>query len=767
MTAALDPNIPRARARPPYHGKHDDTASWDIISNFTFQGLQNTYEKSAPITWHVVSKFMQPGPRKRVSKRINRPKHIVATSVISELVYGRNSWANLLPLCRGISLFAMKAHQSIYRIGSRLGQCTPYSTTRRALILMARAARAYARRRDQRIGRKNEMITGTGATAVQMEDCPPGAFDLKPLLERLEEGHRRNLTVEDIINKIDWDHLDRVSSYHWLNALVFFVPDLAVYQKDVDHLFKEGAKKHQIDENRHTKIHPLGTNSANEVSIHGMKEALVDFFTQEGITEESFDETISFFSGDGKSFDGINKVKRYLSSEPGNFKSLKFIRGVLEIWHTKWTDLSRICHGLWGTDHPNDPSSLGFMAKAIHSPIPADLKKVDFYPNARLMEVAVRAHMLQCWELYLGTQNLPEHFRTLVAEKRLPTLEELLKVAETLAERYSSTEAYENAQRAPPAGEDAADRHPYEVPIGRKAMAVEEDAEDATMDQGLATMIDRILGERTAQVAQTPPIPTALFKGDWALANSIMLMRDGIWFLEVCQAVASGDIGRVWEIMKIWICTFAGSGHPNYANYLLEMFCNIELEYPEATRTALLNNWLVNLVGRPGHFHELDLMQEHFNHWLEELAQHKGKEFDDEWYREVLSMHVHNFLRIKGEMENLVQIAPRTKTHTEPHLLNEYAVAMRICREHRLHIHIPGRDFGFHSDDAMSSGIAVLARTGKLDNYITDTIRDQMGLQEVLAMPDGAADASTYMHPPMHYVNGQLQIPEALQNVIP
>lgn len=41
------------------------------------------------------------------------------------------------------------------------------------------------------------------------------------------------------------------------------------------------------------------------------------------------------------------------------------------------------------------------------------------------------------------------------------------------------------------------------------------------------------------------------FKGDWPLANSILLIRDGIWFLEYCRAVASGDTGRVWEILKV------------------------------------------------------------------------------------------------------------------------------------------------------------------------------------------------------------------------
>ena len=39
--------------------------------------------------------------------------------------------------------------------------------------------------------------------------------------------------------------------------------------------------------------------------------------------------------------------------------------------------------------------------------------------------------------------------------------------------------------------------------------------------------------------------------GDKTLANSILLMHNGIWLLEACQAVATGDIGHVWEILKV------------------------------------------------------------------------------------------------------------------------------------------------------------------------------------------------------------------------
>ena len=311
----------------------------------------------------------------------------------------------------------MKAHQSTYRVGSRLAQCSPYSTVRGALVTMADEKRNYLRltnliarwlvcdnvqvfaiRRDQRIGSSNCMITGTAATAIDMEDLPDDALNLQNLLEKIELQERKNLTLEVILQDTDWTHLELVTTLHILDILIQFVPSLVGYVDDVQDLFNTEACKHQINPKRKSTVHPLGTNSANEVSTQGMFEAMVDFLEQIGTSEETLGNRIQFFSGDGKSFEAVGKVKKYLSSQNGNFKSMAFIVEVLELWHTEWHDLGRICSTLWGPPHTNDPSTLGYLAKAINSPTPSDFKKVDFYHNSRLVDVAVKAHVLQCWE---------------------------------------------------------------------------------------------------------------------------------------------------------------------------------------------------------------------------------------------------------------------------------------------------------------------------------------------------------------------------------
>ncbi|KAH7325535.1 hypothetical protein B0J17DRAFT_534562, partial [Rhizoctonia solani] len=101
--------------------------------------------------------------------------------------------------------------------------------------------------------------------------------------------------------------------------------------------------------------------------------------------------------------------------------------------------------------------------------------------------------------------------------------------------------------------------------------------------------------------------------GDRALGTMILLLRDSFWYLEFATAVSEGDVGRVMEVIKVLRFAFWGGGARNYGNELLELACSQFYEYPAALNSALMNYYLVNPSGLPGHFHECDLLQEHRN----------------------------------------------------------------------------------------------------------------------------------------------------------
>jgi len=245
--------------------------------------------------------------------------------------------------------------------------------------------------------------------------------------------------------------------------------------------------------------------------------------------------------------------------------------------------------------------------------------------------------------------------------------------------------------------------------------------------------------------------------GDWALANSITLMADGLLYLEFVQAVSQGDTGRVWEVLKMLLIKFAGSNNPKYMSYLIEMFCNIELEYPECTRKALFNNWLVNLEGKPGHFLEMDLMQEHFNCRLEELAKYKGKEFDDPWFRDVLSVNVAHFVKLTKELEAAVDLQARQVRHTARKRDADLNIVLRVCVTNNLHVRYPTRDLGTHAPNDFIDGMLTLTNNDKLGEKVSRSWEQWASLVVDDTFAEGYEDIAMYLRQPVRYnENGEL-----------
>lgn len=82
-------------------------------------------------------------------------------------------------------------------------------------------------------------------------------------------------------------------------------------------------------------------------------------------------------------------------------------------------------------------------------------------------------------------------------------------------------------------------------------------------------------------------------------------------------------------------------------------------------------------MGVPGHFLKIDLLQEHSNFWLKDLAQHKGKEFDEPFYHQVVSPNVIEFLGLKNKMEEVVALKRQSKLHGVVGLDNELNAGMK------------------------------------------------------------------------------------------
>ncbi|KAJ7053995.1 hypothetical protein C8F01DRAFT_1260213 [Mycena amicta] len=134
------------------------------------------------------------------------------------------------------------------------------------------------------IGKASKMLVGTAATAVVLEGAANGAFLANSLQEGIVRNLRATVDLEQLLDSIDYEHLDSVSAVHLAMILCESVPCLKRYLPELSAMWRSAPlAKHRMRAGQKTRIFPLGPNSQNEMEVHGMKEAQKDFNGQAGL----------------------------------------------------------------------------------------------------------------------------------------------------------------------------------------------------------------------------------------------------------------------------------------------------------------------------------------------------------------------------------------------------------------------------------------------------------------------------------------------------
>lgn len=138
---------------------------------------------------------------------------------------------------------------------------------------------------------------------------------------------------------------------------------------------------------------------------------------------------------------------------------------------------------------------------------------------------------------YYNTTDLVSYFENLQTSESLPDFETLEKIAGILATRHATTAAFNRARNPIP-------EHESEVPLGslwcQDDMDIDSPVDEAVNDGVLSELSDNSTDYNSQE-------------GDVTLANATLLIRNCIWWREMCRGVAIGDTGRIWEILKVSI----------------------------------------------------------------------------------------------------------------------------------------------------------------------------------------------------------------------
>ncbi|KAJ7936184.1 hypothetical protein B0H13DRAFT_1589778, partial [Mycena leptocephala] len=422
----------------------------------------------------------------------------------------------------------------------------------------------------------------------------------------------------------------------------------------------------------HKKVlQPLSTTGDREIENKGYQNACFEHDKQMGIEPEKCDNILSWSHGDGASHGAAKRLQKIQATTPNIYKSYRNVVSTPETWHTKSTNLNTCASNHYGPAASSDPSSLSRSSNAANMKRPSDLKKCDFYPTSRSMTMIWEARVLDCWRLVLGCESdLLTHFDELAENNCPPTLDDLLEQASIIRERYACQTAYEQSlDQAEQDEASARTKFPTGTPWTPPPKSSDED---------------------DPKIHKEPPG----FDGDRVLSNAILFLMEFGWWIELNYAIPEGDVGRVLEILKIFIFTFAGTSNQNYMSYMLDLYALLEFECSPDLKEALLNNWLFNLRGGIGKFIEGDLMQEWNNRWLQDFSGRRGGEFDDEFYRKTIAPNVLHFLRMKENIECAFDLKRRSKAHTSPHLRDETQILLRMYKDEELHKFRSGRSMG-------------------------------------------------------------------------
>ncbi|KAJ7846812.1 hypothetical protein B0H13DRAFT_2285702 [Mycena leptocephala] len=572
----------------------------------------------------------------------------------------------------------------------------------------------FCRQRDLRLGRQDVLKVGCAATAILLEDCAPGAFNLQDHLDRVMKQERKQMTTESLCDDIDWDYIHELTALHWVRILVTFIPQLAHLRKAVEAAFNsERMTKHRLRRGRKTVVQALGTNGERETETPAMLRAMLDFEKQMGLDEKAMEGLIITPRGDGASIAAMWRIKKYLSAHPSNYKAFRNrVPPGPEIWHSRWTQLNAISSNCYGPATAKDPAALSKSATAAGAKRPSDLKKDDFWPTSRSMTLFFEARVLDCWRIHFGASDILTYFET----SATPDLDTLWENARKLVRRYASQEAYHQAL-----SRDFSDSASEEMKIPRGTpwtAPTDPNTQHELTEENAIDLDEPVDGEEAPEENLSDSEETGRKKKNQIRSPCIQkpqISRDMGWWVIAAHAVPDGEIGRLWEIMKIWILCFSGSSNRNYASYLLETYCLHRYESSKDFSEAMLNNWLLNLSGKK--WTECDFTQEGFNKWLEELVDHKGGDFDDHFYRHTLAPNVFHFLRFKEHIEEAFELKHRSKTHGAPHLRNEFQQLLRMHKEDELHLFRPGRTMGHAAINYFGRGYQRL-EDGRMDHFI-------------------------------------------------
>ncbi|KAG9080184.1 hypothetical protein FRC06_006968, partial [Ceratobasidium sp. 370] len=389
--------------------------TWDDIECLSHPNQESVIRQQAPVIWAILSTIVQ--------TRAATTPQIGVQSVAAGLRV-----RDLIPAVMSVFMFSCNAHKLLFLVMNRMGLSTSHSTLQGNLQHLGESARAelritarralesacdvarqpqqyfllvfdnvnkYHRAQNQTIATKSHMKNGTAATAILAEDVVPGAFVPRPYWERILAQARQSMTVKQLLDDIDVDHLACVGAGMIMRTLVAYIPVLAGHLgPDLEERFKDsdGYAKRQLRLRRSVTM-PMGTSAIDKTSAAGVSDILHDLVSvQMGMEPSWFEKLLIMVGGDQLTIDHLRKIIRYRATEDNIYESRSWALPIIQIWHMKLAYLQSLINIHWFPKIGSDLFGFRQGTHALNRSI--DPNKIDFYPCHDAVKVVFEGMVL-------------------------------------------------------------------------------------------------------------------------------------------------------------------------------------------------------------------------------------------------------------------------------------------------------------------------------------------------------------------------------------
>ncbi|KAJ7688815.1 hypothetical protein B0H17DRAFT_1331988 [Mycena rosella] len=493
----------------------------------TIPRVQSVIEREQPVTLYLFNKIAMRKPRKRegvVIQRKMRPAETASdhpfhriTQLLSHgssksaAAHARNFIFRLLRAGRVDELqqsdreYACPRHNSPGTHQSLAREArTPLvhgQDPETAGFLFVDNTQNYHRQRDLRIGRETVMNVGMSGLYMEAPDVDVNVFNLADKRVLIEQNRRKDLSVDDLLGYLDQTDADLTGTLMFLESL------------EVDMRLSATAKI--MMPSGQAIVHPLACSGKKQTITTELKDGMLDFFQQIGQTPDAYLKRKLPVGGDGLTYAMLQQLQTYLQFHNDAFKSFEIMEPQLS-------------------------------AAKIGRSAPANMKKVEFYTGTQLLYLVLDAKLLDIWRLAFKTDDIFVYFEELERTGKLPDMETLLPMARKLYRAYGTARGRDHAMHDTGMASEWAQTVPAGTPW------VPQEIEDSSLDLKKRKGTKKALGSATQKTrkAKQKPVPEPCL-GDFVLAQGIDFIRDGINSRKLMIFVARGDIGRLYECLKV------------------------------------------------------------------------------------------------------------------------------------------------------------------------------------------------------------------------